>query len=96
MAFGHTLAKLNKSDRVLARSEALKGLGNIRRETRTVSSGADELPPTGQAPKTGIPINHPPYIVFLNGAPERSRNSLKTIFGQAFCATSISEICEAR
>jgi nitric oxide reductase subunit B len=33
---------------------------------------------------------------FVNGAPERSRNSLNTILGQAFCATSISEMCEAR
>jgi hypothetical protein len=36
------------------------------------------------------------YIAFLNGAPECSRNSLNTIFGHAFCATSISEMCDAR
>src|SRR6516225_6171701 len=36
------------------------------------------------------------YIDLRNGAPECSRSSLNTIFGQAFCATSISETCEAR
>ena len=66
------------------------------------TQGAPTRPPKREEAAPGFlspaihrtPCRH--QIDLRNGAPECSRISLKTIFGQAFCATSISEMCEAR